>query len=113
MDTSRTQPKARKRHVCEVCGWPIEPGEEYERAVTFDAGSVSVWKSHITPCSMATDRAWLDGYEDGDMITADSVAEWADERKGTDEHAAELSRRLEINNERWRAKRLAEIGGAS
>lgn len=110
MDTTRYDVKARKRHVCEVCSWPIEPGETYERHVTFDAGSVGVWKSHLTPCAVATDKAWLDGYDDGDMIHADSVAEWADEREDTDEHAAELVRRLRINNERWvrRMKERAE-----
>lgn len=58
---------------------------------------------------MATDRAWLDGYDDGDLISADSVAEWADERKDTDEHAAELTRRLEINAQRWREQRAKEL----
>ncbi|ALJ19545.1 hypothetical protein [Microbacterium sp. No. 7] len=109
MDTTRADVKARKRHSCEVCGWPIEPGETYERAVTFDAGSVGVWKSHLTPCAVATDRAWFDGYQDGDGITADSVAEWADERQDTDEHAAELTRRLEINAQRWREQRAKEL----
>lgn len=110
MDATRSDVKARKRHVCEVCSWPIEAGEMYERHVTFDAGSVSVWKSHPTPCAVATDRAWLDGYDDGDFISADAVAEWADEREDTDEHAAELVRRLRINNERLvrRMKERAE-----
>lgn len=101
--------KARKRHQCEVCGWPIEPGETYERAVTFDAGSVGVWKSHLTPCAVATDRAWLDGYDDGGLIDADAVAEWAEEREDEDEHAAELNRRLRINHERWRERRMKDL----
>lgn len=113
MDTTRTDVKARKRHVCEVCSWPIEPGETYERAVTFDAGSVGVWKSHLTPCAVATDRAWLDGYDDGGLIHADAVAEWADEREDTDEHAAELVRRLRINNERWLERRRRELEGVA
>lgn len=111
MHTTRSTPKARKKHVCEVCSWPIEPGDTYERAVTFDGGDVLVWKSHLTPCAAATDRAWLDGYADGDMITADFVAEWADEREDTDEHAAELTRRLRINSERWREQRAKELEG--
>ena len=36
METVSSTPKARKKHWCEVCGWAIEPGETYERAVTFD-----------------------------------------------------------------------------
>ena len=44
MDTTRSIPKARKRHWCEVCGWAIEPGETYERAVTFD---IAEWASDI------------------------------------------------------------------
>lgn len=111
MDTTRSEVKARKRHWCEVCGWAIEPRDTYERAVTFDAGRVGVWKSHLTPCSVASDLAWLAGYEDCGMIDADSVAEWADEYAGQDEHAAELNRRLRINTERWRARRQAELEG--
>lgn len=112
MDTARSTPKARKRHWCEVCGWVIEPGETYERAVTFDGGDVLTWKSHIDPCSMAIDRAWNADYNNcGDGITADDIAEWASENRSTDGIAAEIELRLTINYERARERRLAELAG--
>lgn len=98
MDITRSVVKARKRHRCEVCGGEIEPGAQYERTVTFD-GDVLVWKSHLTPCSIATDRAWVDGYEDGGLIDADSVAQWAEDYAESDEVAAELHERLLTNTE--------------
>lgn len=110
METTRSTPTARKKHRCEVCGWNIEPGEKYERVVTFDGGDVLTWKSHVWPCATAADRAFLDGYEDCGMITADDVAAWAEEHaRADDAEAAELRRRLTINHERWREKREAEI----
>lgn len=112
MDTVSSTPKARVRHWCEVCGWVIEPGEIYQRAVTFDGGDVLTWKAHIDPCQTASNRAWLDGYsEGGDYITADSIAEWATDRRGTDGIAAEIERRLTINYERARVRRVAALAG--
>lgn len=113
MYTTRSTPIARKNHHCEVCGWDIQPGEKYELAVTFD-GWVTVWKSHISPCAVATDRAFTDGHEDCGMITADDVAAWAEEHARPDDaEASELRRRLTINAERWREKREAETRGAA
>jgi hypothetical protein len=110
METVRSTPAARKKHHCEVCGWDIEPGEKYERTVTFDGGDVLTWKAHISPCGVATGRAHLDGYDDCGLITADGVAAWAEEHAAPDDaEAAELRRRLTINHERWREKRAAEI----
>lgn len=97
METTRSIVKARKNHRCEVCGWLIVPSEEYERCVTFD-GDVSVWKMHQTPCAKAADQSWLDGYEDGGMIGADSVAEWASEYAPKSPIAAELHARLVANS---------------
>jgi len=108
MHSTRNTPKARKKHRCEVCGWPIEPGETYERAVTFDGGDVLTWKSHLDPCQIATESARSAGYDDyaDGSITADAVAEWASETVKFDylghPEAVELTRRLRINSERWR-----------
>lgn len=87
-----TRPKAMKRHACEVCPVPILPGDTYLRCVTFD-GTAITWKS-CEMCDDAGGRAWTAGYEDGDMITADSIREWAEEYQGTDTVAAALVARL-------------------
>ena len=106
VDTTRSEPTARKNHRCEVCGWNITPGEKYERTVTFDGGDVLTWKAHISPCGIAADRAYLDGYDDCGLITADDVAAWAEEHAAPDDaEAAELRRRLAINHEQWHQAR--------
>ena len=105
VDTVRSTPKARKRHWCEVCGWAIEPGETYDRVITFDSGDVLTWKAHKSPCAIAAQRALLADYDDPyEGITADGVAEWASEYFETDELAAEIVRRLKVNDERRVAK---------
>ena len=94
-----TTPKARKRHVCTVCSWPIEPGERYDRAATFHDRQVSVWKAHMTPCAAAADRAFFDGYGDGGLIDVDAVIAWAEEYEDEDREAEELARRVRVNAE--------------
>ena len=112
MHTTSSTPKARVRHWCECCSWAIEPGEVYDRWVTFDGGDVLVWKSHVEPCRQVASRARLAGYDDYDgMITSDSIDEWARECHETDELAAEINRRFAISDERRRAKRAAALAG--
>ncbi|MBC9927194.1 hypothetical protein ICM49_06630 [Leucobacter sp. cx-169] len=114
METTRSTPKARVRHWCEVCGWAIEPGETYARVVRFYDGTASTWKNHVSPCQTAINRAWAAEYHDGDDgVSDDDISEWASGNRDTDEVAAEIHRRLEINAENSRAHReaLARIEG--
>ena len=115
METTSSTPEARKRHWCEVCGWAIEPGETYERVVTFDAGDVLTWKAHATPCAIASSRATSADYCDwqsGMGADADDVALWAEEcAPVTDEIATEMRRRYAINTETAIARRKAELAG--
>lgn len=37
---------ARKVHRCAVCRHPIQPGTQYERQVSVDAGEFSTWQAH-------------------------------------------------------------------
>ena len=112
MHSTSSTPKARKRHWCEVCGWAIEPGGTYQRTVTFDGGDVITWIAHLDPCQKASNLAWTAGYDEcGEYITATGIAEWAAEYKDADEVAAEISRRLKINAEKWRVRREAELAG--
>lgn len=105
MHSTSSTPKARKRHWCEVCGWAIEPGETYQRTVTFDGGDVITWIAHLDPCQKASNLAWTAGYDEcGEYITATGIAEWASEYADRDEIAAELLRRYAINNERRKAR---------
>ena len=111
METTSSTPEARKKHYCEVCGWAIEPGETYERVVTFDAGDVLTWKAHATPCAIASSRATSADYCDwqsGMGATADDVAEWASEYADSDAIAAELLGRYAINEERRKAQMAGE-----
>ncbi len=115
METTRSTPTARKKHHCEVCGWNIEPGDKYERVVTFDGGDVLTWKAHLEPCAEAAQLAWNADYYDyaNGLCTGGDVREWASETAKHDPYsspeAVEIRRRLQINEERWREKRAAEI----
>lgn len=92
MDVVTSHPRARVNHMCEVCGPTIKPGDTYTRAVTFD-GDVFTWKN-CTPCDDAIEQAREDNYDDGGIITGDSVREWAREHLGLYDAANELLRRI-------------------
>lgn len=93
-DVVASTPTARKRHWCEVCPDPIEPGTTYHRVVTFDGGDVLTWKAH-PECQDAANQARQSGYGDDDgFITGDAVAEWASEYHGLYDAAAVLHRRF-------------------
>lgn len=111
MDTVRSTPTARKKHDCEVCSWPICPGEKYERVITFDGGDVLTWKAHLEPCATGTSLAREADYDDGEVIYSESVREWACETAKHDPlsspEAVEIRRRLRINDERAAGRVLA------
>ena len=44
-DYAITDPTARKTHTCYECSRKIEPGEKYERFVSFGDGSASTYKT--------------------------------------------------------------------
>lgn len=86
MHVVTTEPTARKFHPCEVCNAGIQPGEKYQRTITFD-GEVLTWKNCL-PCREAMDEAWNADYCCDDVITADDVHEWASDNP---EHPAAVS----------------------
>jgi len=92
MHTVVTTQKARKVHHCEVCPVPIMPGETYVRRVTFD-GTANTFKT-CYPCNEAFELAWLEGYDDGELMCADAIHEWADENRAKDPIAADLIYRI-------------------
>jgi len=44
---SDTVHKARKRHQCQYCLLPIDPGERYHRQFIVDGGDNWTWRSHV------------------------------------------------------------------
>lgn len=68
----QSTPVARKRHICDVCLTPIEPGTLYDRSVN-KMDYVFTWKEHVE-CgrvgSASIDR-WL-----GEGYDSESVYEW-------------------------------------
>lgn len=82
MHTVYSTRKARKAHHCDVCGPNIQPGDEYEHAVTFD-GEVMVWKN-CQDCRGPINKASADGYGEYDYgpVTGEDVIEWATEHAG-------------------------------
>ena len=65
-------PTARKRHWCDVCRWPIMPGERYLRAVSFD-GTAVTWRECLW-CERVV-IAYARGSCD-DEYPVDVVVEW-------------------------------------
>lgn len=54
--------KARKRHICNLCGQPIHPGEEYRKCVNKD-GDIFTWREHMR-CGKMVERFSKLGYMD-------------------------------------------------
>ena len=70
MDVIKTsQHKARKPHVCEYCGFSIQPGELYQRDFINNSGEVYEWKSHADCYELTGDLKMMDHADEG--ITAD------------------------------------------
>lgn len=49
--------KARKRHVCNFCGHPIEPGEKYNNQTNVFDGRAYTWKDHLE-CQDLCNEIW-------------------------------------------------------
>ena len=84
---------ARKRHRCDDCGGPIEPGDRYRRATCLGDGTVWTWRD-CTPCADLIDVIW-DYYEmhTGDDIGPETFAEWAQDNLTDERAVAYLARR--------------------
>lgn len=77
----RTQPTARKEHVCRTCLAKIQPGAQYHRATLVYDGRVYDWVN-CDPCESVFDAvwAWSNQYDEG--IGEDDYEAWADEHEG-------------------------------
>ncbi|EAS0269332.1 hypothetical protein E7939_21815 [Salmonella enterica] len=90
-----TKVTARKPHVCTVCGTEIEAKATYIKSVTFYDGSASAWKLHPL-CDDAVRDAFAEDYDDGGLISPDSVIEWAEEFRGLYDSAAWVCERRNL-----------------
>lgn len=101
-------PKARKRHWCELCFGPIEPGEVYDRTTYIGDDGPYTWKSCI-PCREVTRGIVRDDYYDpDDGYTPDDADEWAHEAaRAGDQVAVAFLERREVSYERARKRRAA------
>ena len=101
-------PKARKRHWCELCFGPIEPGEVYDRTTYIGDDGPYTWKSCV-PCREVA-RGVIDGdyYDPDDGYTSDDAEEWAHEAaEAGDPVAVAFLERREVSYERARQRRAA------
>lgn len=71
-----SRPKARKPHVCQMCGRTIRPGELYRRGVGLDDGTAWTWKECLH-CEQLVRYVNEDESYDDDLIN-----EWAPETIG-------------------------------
>jgi hypothetical protein len=68
-----TQTKARKKHRCDFCQYPINNGDDYMRSTHTYSGDIYTWKSHLDCDKIATK---LNMYEDCDEgLTSDGFQE--------------------------------------
>ena len=62
---STTTPKARKRHICDSCCKPIDPGTVYERQFCADGGEAWSYVAHRS-CVAASQVLWDNGIQGDD-----------------------------------------------
>lgn len=88
---AQTKPIARKRHTCDVCRCPIEPGTKYVRSLN-KMDDVYTFVEH-EDCQRVG-SASLDSYFSDDGYHAESVEEWLYEHRDhlTPEQATVLAR---------------------
>ena len=60
---SETTPTAKKKHRCNFCGLPINPGEKYDYQFNVNDSDAFAWKTHPS-CSALADK--LDMYNQCD-----------------------------------------------
>ena len=51
---SQSTPTAKKKHRCNFCGLPINPGEKYETQFIENCGDAYPWKSHPSCSELAS-----------------------------------------------------------
>jgi hypothetical protein len=77
---------ARKKHVCNLCRFAINPGEKYRSAKMFDGGEFWEWKEHLECSECAKDT--LDAEEYEEVVTwagiewREHMREWRESKKG-------------------------------
>lgn len=74
---STTERKARKQHMCNYCGLPIEIGETYELQVNINEGELYSWKSHLSCNDIASELDMYDNCDDG--LTGETFREYIQE----------------------------------
>lgn len=105
-------PTARKAHTCDLCGGPIQPGEQYDRQTNIYDGRVYDYCICV-PCRdvVAALVEWFDDYLDDEGYGTELADEWARDAvrvTGSPVAAAYLTRRAIA----WR-ECVARIGGAA
>jgi|1185.fasta_scaffold107975_2 hypothetical protein len=87
-----TRPHARKRYVCEACGWFIPQGEQhYHQTGVYDgAGFSNRFHDECYKALAEDDSAHEDGFMTGDYpvpdrFKAEAEAYWAEKRASTQE----------------------------
>lgn len=69
--------KARKQHVCNLCGEAIIVGEQYERVTCKYDGDIYTWKTHLDCTEIAHKLNMFDYADDG--LTEDDFCEYIKE----------------------------------
>lgn len=67
------RPVARKRHTCQGCMKPIEPGTRYVRQANVYDGTAYTWKAHVLCFEVEMDLRREYWMEDDDAIDPDEL----------------------------------------
>lgn len=87
---NRTNPTARKAHICGWCNGTIHPGEQYHRSTNVGDDGLYDWIA-CAPCSALCPIVWEWAGRPDEGIAEDSYAEWASDHLNDPAHG-ELAR---------------------
>lgn len=93
--TGPTQTKARKKHRCDYCQYPINPTDIYLRSTHTYDGEIYTWKSHVHCNDIADKLNMFDRCDEG-LTCDDFIEEIKNEYHNLDHEGDKLPAKAEF-----------------